>query len=230
VIEPTVPALAFLVAILSLDNTALGQVMVSQPLVGGWLMGAAVGRPLEGLGAGTLLQLLCMTELRVGASIPPDGSLAGLTGVALFLGRPDTGPWTDLAVLGAAVLLFFPVAYGGRWAEIVVLRLNRRWTLLAGSFLDEGRGGWAQLARRGGRRLFFAKAFFISLFSLLLVRGLLANAGDGASWLLPLFEALARVAPFAGLGVVAARQRQGAGAAPALVGFAAGALLYWGIL
>jgi mannose/fructose/N-acetylgalactosamine-specific phosphotransferase system component IIC len=226
--EPTVFSLALLVTLLSLDSTAFGQIMISQPIAGGWIMGVAVGRPLEGLFAGTLLQLLCMTELRVGASIPPDGSLAGLTGVAVYLGRPAAGPLSDMAVLGIAVLLFFPVAYVGRWAEIMVLRANRIWTPLAASLLERGRTGRAQLAMVGGLLFFLLKAFIVVTSTLLLARWLLARAGDGAAVFEPFLEILARVTPFAGLGVVAARQSPGR--VTALAGLAAGLVVGWGLL
>lgn len=226
--EPTVFPLALLVALLSLDSTACGQIMISQPIAGGWILGVAVGRPLEGLFAGTLLQLLCMTELRVGASIPPDGSLAGLTGVALYLGRPEAGPLTDMAVLGVAVLLFFPVAYLGRSAEIMVLRANRLWTPLAASLMERGRTGRAQLAMAGGILFFLLKAFIVVSAALLLTRWLLSLAGEGIGTFVPALEMLARVTPFAGLGVVAARQKPGR--ATALAGLAAGLVAGWGLL
>ena len=226
--EPSVLSVAFLAALLSLDSTAVGQVMVSQPVVGGWIMGAAVGRPAEGLFAGTLLQLLCMTELRVGASIPPDGSLAGLSGVALFLCRPAAGPLTDTAVLGAAVLLFLPAAYAGRWAEIIALRANRRWSNLAETLLKSGRDGRAQFAMVGGLLFFFIKAVLLVGTFLLVGRGLLVAAGEHFSPVGPFLEALARVAPFLGLGVVAARQRPGR--TTALAGLAAGLVAAWGLL
>jgi mannose/fructose/N-acetylgalactosamine-specific phosphotransferase system component IIC len=226
--DPTVIWLALLAALLSLDSNAVGQFMVSQPLVGGWLMGVAAGSPAEGLFAGTVLQLLCMTELRVGASIPPDGSLAGLAGVALCLLRPGGEALSGTAVLGVAVLLFFPVALAGRQAEIIALRANRRWTPLAASLFEEGRPEAAQLAMAGGLLFFFIKSLVVVMAYLVLVGAFLQAAGGFVSRFAFALELLARVAPFAGLGVVAARQRPGR--ATALAGLAAGVLAGWGLV
>ena len=98
--------LSFVIALVSLDQAAVGQIMVSQPVVGGWIVGLACGDPAGGLAAGAFFQVLCLTELPVGASIPPDGSLAGLIGTALFVTLPNPAGWTDAAVLGQEPALF----------------------------------------------------------------------------------------------------------------------------
>jgi hypothetical protein len=131
-------------------------------------------------------------------------------------------------VLGTAVLLFFPAAYAGRWAEIIVLRANRRWSGLTETLLERGLPGRAQLAMVGGLLLFFIRAVLLVGTFLLLGRGLLAGAGEHFVRAGPLLEALARVAPFIGLGVVAARQRPGR--TTALAGLAAGLVAAWGLL
>jgi len=97
-----ITAAALFVAALSLDHSVFGQFMFSAPLVGGWLMGAAFGDPLGGLAAGALLQFLCCMELPVGASIPPDGSFAGLIGVAMYLAVPPPPAWSNGTAAAAA--------------------------------------------------------------------------------------------------------------------------------
>jgi mannose/fructose/N-acetylgalactosamine-specific phosphotransferase system component IIC len=218
---------ALLVALISLDHTAVGQVMISQPLVGGWLLGAAFGSPMEGLAVGALLQLLCLTELPVGASIPPDGSLAGLTGAAFFLIFPRSSPWTAGAVMGLAVLLFFPMAYLGRSGEMIVRRLNRVWTDAALSRIVEGRLGAAQAACLGGALLFFVKAFVVSWLLLGFFTTLLAGDPAWAAYLVRPLEVLARLAPFAGLGIIAARYRRRRSSLAVTAGLIAGLLLCW---
>ncbi len=222
----TILLASFVIALLSLDHTAVGQLMLSQPLVGGWVLGLALGSPIEGLAAGSVLQLLCLKELPVGASIPPDGELAGLTGAALYLTFPRSPQWTDTAVLGLAVLLFFPLAHLGRFAEALVRRANGRWTGVTLARMREGRYGSAQRAAAGGLALFFLKPFALSLAVLWLLPLLIPVGAGGGSLLPGPLEILARLAPFAALGAVAgARGGNGAGAAAA--GFLAGLLLCW---
>lgn len=196
--------LSLLVALIGLDHSAVAQVMVSQPLVGGTLLGAALGRPLEGMAAGAFFQVLCLAELPVGASIPPDGSLAGLVGTALYLTAERPPLWDDSAMLGAAALLFFPLSWLGRQAEILVRRKNRFWTGVAERYIHKKRYGAAQFAALGGGLLFFAKAFIVCLVFLRI----------GAHWgplLSPLdpygrpLSFFARAIPFLTLGIIAAR-------------------------
>ena len=52
------PGLAALLAAIGLDQVAFGQFMISQPLVGGWLLGWACGDPASGLLAGAFFQML----------------------------------------------------------------------------------------------------------------------------------------------------------------------------
>lgn len=214
-----ITAASLTIALLSLDHTAVAQVMVSQPLVGGWILGSVLGSPLEGLAAGALFQILCLTELPVGASIPPDGSLAGLIGTALLLTAPRPPGWGDGTMFGAAVLLFYPLARLGRFLEVVIRRLNRRWTAIAVRRAEEGRYGLLQLATLGGLPLFFSKAFLVSWTVLW--------AGSFGSTLPSSFASLAfpltllgRAVPFFALGTVAARYGKRRRAAAAAAGFA----------
>jgi len=222
-----ITAASLAVAFICLDQTAVGQVMISQPLVGGWILGALFGRPLEGLAAGTLLQFLCLSEMTLGASIPPDSSFAALVGTALTLTAVPPPGWDDAAVLGAVVMLFFPIAWLARSLDVLIRRANRRWTAAASGFIDDGRYGAAQLAGLGGVPLFFARAFFLSWLALWLLGSLSAAAPQWSAALSGPLGLLARLVPFAGLGVVAARQRRAGVSAVVAVFFCLGLLLTW---
>jgi mannose/fructose/N-acetylgalactosamine-specific phosphotransferase system component IIC len=215
------------IAFICLDQTVAGQVMLSQPLVGGWLLGALLGVPMEGLAAGALLQFLCLTEMTLGASIPPDNSLAALVGTALYLTSARPPQWTDAAFLGAVVVLFFPLAWLARSLDIVVRRVNRRWTAAASSLIDDGRYGAAQMAALGGIPLFFARAFLFSWIALWLLGSLSAASPQWSSVLSGPLGFMARLAPFAGLGVIAARKRHSMATAVVAAGFCLGLLLSW---
>lgn len=224
-----VTAAALAVAFICLDQTAVGQVMISQPLVGGWILGALFGRPLEGLAAGTLLQFLCLTEMTLGASIPPDSSFAALVGAAFTLTVTPPPGWDASALLGAAVILFFPLAWLARSLDVLIRRVNRRWTGAAENFVAHGRYGAAQLAALGGIPLFFARAFLLSWIVLWLAGSLAAAAPGWSAHLSGPLGLLARLVPFAGLGVVAARQRRAGATAAVTLSFGLGLLLAWGM-
>ena len=201
--------------------------MISQPLVGGWILGALFGRPLEGLAAGALLQFLCLTEMTLGASIPRDNCFAALAGTALFLTVEPAKGWSGAAVLGAVVVLFFPVAWLARSLDILIRRANRRWTAAALNLVDDGRFGAAQLAGLGGIPLFFARAFLLSWLVLWFAGSLLEAAPGWTGFLSPPLALLARLVPFAGLGIVAARQRRAGATAAVTIFFCLGLLLTW---
>jgi mannose/fructose/N-acetylgalactosamine-specific phosphotransferase system component IIC len=224
-----ITAASLFVAVLSLDHTVFGQFMLSAPLVGGWLMGAAFGDPLGGLAAGALLQLLCCMELPVGANIPPDGSFAGLVGVAICLAVPTPPGWSDASMLGLAALLFFPLALLSRALEIVIRRRNRRWTEEAAVAAERGQYRRAQLASLGGIPLVFIKTFILSWLAL---RLLSLPALGASSWVESLagpFALLGRFVLFAGLGVLAATQRRVRSPAAIGFGFLLGAFFTWSI-
>lgn len=216
--------LALFIAVVGLDQTAVGQFMLSTPLVAGWLMGLLVGRPLEGLMAGALMQFLCCVELPVGASVPPDGSFAGMAGTALFLVTPLPPRWDAISMLGMTALLFFPIAYLARAFDISIRRVNGRWTRAAASAMSTGSGGLAQAAALGGIPLFFLKNFFLGLAILWMVPAFLsAFSPQAASFGGPL-ATTARVVPFICLGILAAGSRMRGGRELAALGFAAGTI------
>jgi len=220
---------ALAVALICLDQTAVGQVLISQPLVGGWILGALFGRPLEGLAAGTLLQFLCLTDMTLGASIPPDSSFAALVGTAFTLTVTPPPGWDASALLGAAVILFFPLAWLARGLDVFIRRVNRRWTGTAETFIARGRYGAAQLAALGGIPLFFARAFLLCWLVLWFAGFLTAAAPGWATLMSGPLGLLARLVPFAGLGVVAARQRRAGATAAVTLSFGLGLLLVWGM-
>ncbi len=224
-----ITAASLFVAALSLDHSAFGQFMLSAPLVGGWLMGAAFGDPLGGLAAGALLQFLCCMELPVGASIPPDGSFAGLIGVAIYLAVPPPPGWSDASMFGLAALLFFPLAHLSRSLEIVLRRRNRLWTEKAAAAAGRGQYRRAQLASLGGIPLVFVKTFVLSWAVL---RLLSLPALGSLSWVESLAGPLAllgRLVPFVGLGALAVTQRRMRSPGAIGFGFLLGAIFTWSL-
>jgi mannose/fructose/N-acetylgalactosamine-specific phosphotransferase system component IIC len=216
---------ALVLGALGLDQTAVAQVLLSQPLVGGTILGWVAGDPSAGLLAGSFFQFLCLTELPVGASVPPDSTLAGLIGSAAFLACGHPAGWSDQALLGLLTVGFLPVAFAGRSLDILVRRANRIWGRLVENLLGRGHFRLAQCAAVSGVGLFFLRAFLLSLVLLLAVA---AWGGAGlarAAAAVPAFEALARCAPLVGLATLAVRWRRTGLTAALAAGIAAGVLV-----
>lgn len=216
---------ALIVGALGLDQTAIAQVMISQPLVGGAILGWSAGDPAAGLLAGAFFQFLCLTELPVGASVPPDGALAGLIGVASFLalGRPEG--WSDQALLGLLACAFLPLAALARVFDVRVRRLNEFWGRQTARLLERDELRLARVAAVGGVLFFFLRAFILAL-------AVLASVswwnGDGLVRVVsaaPAFEFFARCVPLIGLAAVITQLRRPGYPAALATGLAAAVLL-----
>lgn len=199
---------ALVVGVLGLDQTAFAQVLLSQPLVGGVILGWCAGDPGAGLLAGAFFQFLCLTDLPVGASVPPDTALAGLIGVATFLLLGHPPGWGDQALLGLLAAGFLPVAILARRADVWVRRANRIWTPVTEKQLRHGRVRLAQAAANGGLLLFFLRAFVISL---VLFNAIALWGGAGlsqAAGAAPAFALFARCVPLIGLAALLAQRHR----------------------
>ncbi len=199
---------AVIVGLLGLDQTAVAQVLISQPLVGGAVLGWSAGDIGSGLLAGAFFQFLCLTDLPVGASIPPDTALAGLIGTATFLSLGQPAGWGEQSLLGLIAAGFLPVAILARFADVRVRRANRIWVRITGNLLEQGHERLAQAAANGGLIFFFLRAFLLALA----VLGAVAFWGGAgmsrAAAAAPVFALFARCVPLIGLAALVSRRRQ----------------------
>jgi PTS system mannose-specific IIC component len=108
--------LSVLGGLLGLDGTAVGQFMVSRPLVAGTLTGWLVGDPALGAAIGAVLELYLLVSFPTGGSRFPEGSAA--TVVAVSVAAPFSGP-------GAVAMA---TAVGLVWGQIggVTVTLQRK--------------------------------------------------------------------------------------------------------
>ncbi len=97
-----VPALTLLGALLALDGTALGQFMVSRPLVAGTLAGWILGDPVLGLTVGCLLEIYLLPIFPVGGAQFPEGGPAAVVGVVAAVVVPGPGGLALGTALGLA--------------------------------------------------------------------------------------------------------------------------------
>jgi len=106
--------------VISLDFTACGPFMVSQPLVCGPLFGWLMGQTVVGVIIGGIIQLLWMDLSPVGVGIPYDATSTTL--LAVF--------WATLPVHGSlshmvlALLVAVPFGFLFRWLDQLARRVN----------------------------------------------------------------------------------------------------------
>lgn len=74
------------VSIVELDGVAVGQFMVSRPIVVGPALGWTFGRPDLGLLVGAVVELLGLPDLPVGGNLPLNGTVACAGSLLLALG------------------------------------------------------------------------------------------------------------------------------------------------
>jgi len=98
--------ISLLGGLLGLDATAVGQFMVSRPLVAGAITGWALGNPVLGVAVGGMLELYLLVSFPTGGARFPEGSTA--TVVAVAAATPFDG-------VGALPLA---VAVGLAWGQL----------------------------------------------------------------------------------------------------------------
>lgn len=81
--------LVLLGGLVALDGTALGQFMVSRPLVAATLAGGLLGDPMSGLVVGGVLELFYLSVLPVGGARFPEGGPAAVVGAATAAAAPE---------------------------------------------------------------------------------------------------------------------------------------------
>jgi len=89
--------------LIGLDRTALGQFMVSQPIVAGPLTGWLLGDVSAGLAIGGALELIWVLDMPVGTFVPADATVTAVsaTAIAAITGRGAA----DVPLLGFSLLL-----------------------------------------------------------------------------------------------------------------------------
>lgn len=137
--------LALLAGCLALDETALAQTWLSQPLPAAFLAGLVCGQPVAGLAVGLPLQMALTMNLPVGQTITGDvsGAAVAVTGGALLSGRVPAlaGGAGDAALTGWLVLGAALVSLAGHPLIQAERRLHLLWMLQGHRTLRDGRLG-----------------------------------------------------------------------------------------
>lgn len=102
-------AVATLAALLTLDTVALGQMMLSSPLISCSVVGWLLGNPTLGVAIGVVLTLPWLGTLPVGAFTPPDAPTAALTTTLGACLAQSLFPTLPTMVIAVGALLPAPI-------------------------------------------------------------------------------------------------------------------------
>ncbi|MGB1779024.1 MAG: PTS sugar transporter subunit IIC, partial [Longimicrobiales bacterium] len=106
--------------LLGLDGTAVGQFMMSRPLVAGWLSGWAAGAPGLGITIGAILELFLLVSFPTGGARFPEGSTAAVVAVGVAV------PFDGSGAVAASVAMGLVWGEVGGWSVTVQRRVNSR--------------------------------------------------------------------------------------------------------
>ncbi len=153
--------LATVGGLLALDATAVGQILISQPLISGPIIGLIFGDLQTGLLVGTLLQLIWIGKLPVGGANPSLGvALLGIFSVGLVIIYQTGGIQPGL--LPVAVFLGTIVGFLAQKGEAVLGRVNDNLVHLADRFIEQNKF-W------GIEAINWISLIFIFIFAFLLI-------------------------------------------------------------
>lgn len=178
-----IAALALTAGLLALDTTAAFQLMLSQPLIAASIAGLIVGDLALGAAVGSVLQLVWLGALPVGAAPFPDTGPASVTGVGvahMLAGAGVTPAWS----LAAGVMVALVAGEAGRFAVGALRRFNARLAEHARARAAQADAGGVRTAVALGLVTRYALgAVFSAAFlgaALAILRGLLPRAATGA--------------------------------------------------
>jgi mannose/fructose/N-acetylgalactosamine-specific phosphotransferase system component IIC len=148
-------------AFIGLDRTAVGQFMISQPIVAAPLAGWMLGDATTGLLIGTTLELVWLLDMPVGAFVPADSTVASVVATAAAIG--GSSGTVQLATIGFSLLLSLVLAPVTMMADQVARQFNAR--LAQEALAASGAGLRRTLVRAQlcGAGVFFLKSLAVYL-------------------------------------------------------------------
>lgn len=175
--------LSLLAGCLALDETALAQTWLSQPLPAAILAGLVCGEPTAGLAVGLPLQLALTMNLPVGQTVTGDAAGAAVAGVggAVLAGRlpaPLGSGAGDPVLTGWLLLGLAVISLAGHPLVQAERRLHLVWMLQGGRTLRDGRLG--RIERIHGLCVLatFLRGALFAAAATVAVAGLWIPAGD----------------------------------------------------
>jgi mannose/fructose/N-acetylgalactosamine-specific phosphotransferase system component IIC len=160
-----------------LDTTAVGQIMIGQPIVACPLWGLIVGRPEIGLFFGVVFQLLWLGSLAIGAAKFPEGNVGAFVATALASQVPPSisGEPAWVVLTAAALVGIITAQFGSHVTPLVRKVMN----LYVPQVVESAANG-----RAGKFRVLFAGAIAIHALAGFV---LTLAAFVGGMWILSLY-------------------------------------------
>lgn len=124
--------------LVGLDRTAALQMMISRPLVAAPLVGFLLGDLVTGLKIGTLLELLWLCRMPVGANIPYDDTQVAVGATTLAIALSGTVGRGGVGLTLCALLVALPLGKIGQFVERGVRSRNHFLPAAAQRALDQG--------------------------------------------------------------------------------------------
>jgi PTS system mannose-specific IIC component len=213
---------ALIGGIIGLDRTALGQFMISQPVVAGPLTGWLLGDVTAGLVIGGTLELIWVLDMPIGTFVPADSTVAAVAATAIAaLGSTAPG---QLPVIGFSLLLTVAMVPVTMFADHLMRQRNAQIPELAMTASGRPTEVSVTFWHLGGMVAFFLKPFLLCL--VLIPAGLVA-----VLWFKTLPEAFGRAMelfvtflPLLGVAAVARRLSMNTLDRTLIIGFCTGAV------
>jgi len=157
----TIAGIALAGGLVGLDRTAVGQFMISQPIVVGPLTGWMLGDPGAGVVVGVVLELIWVLDMPIGSFVPADATISTVSATAIAaLGSPGEA---SLPVIGFSLLLTAAMVPATMKADGIV----RHWNSRLADALVTGPGPYPGRAlvhaHLSGLPVFFLKSFVLLL-------------------------------------------------------------------
>jgi mannose/fructose/N-acetylgalactosamine-specific phosphotransferase system component IIC len=157
----TIVGVALVGGFIGLDRTAVGQFMISQPIVVGPLTGWMLGDPGAGFVIGAVLELIWVLDMPIGAFVPADATISTVSATAIAaLASPEA---SSLPVIGFSILLTVAMAPATMKADDIIRHWNSRLADALVSGPGPHLGRLLVRAHLSGLPVFFLKSFVLYL-------------------------------------------------------------------
>lgn len=148
--------------IIGLDRTAVGQFMISQPIVAGPLTGWLLGDTAAGMVIGAVLELVWLLDMPVGTFVPADATIGTVAATSIAI--LGSGAKADLDLLGFSIVLTTAMVPITMMADTFIRKRNSGLADAAVSGRGENAGCRLGRAHLSGLIAFFLKSFVLYLF------------------------------------------------------------------
>jgi len=153
--------IALVGGLIGLDQTAVGQFMISQPIVAGPLTGWMLGEPVTGFVIGTVLELFWVLDMPIGSFVPADATISAVSATAIAALGSTGG--ASLPVIGFSILLTTAMTPVTMKANSIMRHWNSRLADAVMTGPSPDAGSVLALAHFSGLPVFFMKSFILYL-------------------------------------------------------------------